>query len=40
MFPGFDDFSGEFYVPEMTNFDYEEENMDGVIIIDSFLWDF
>ncbi|MCI84289.1 ethylene-responsive transcription factor ERF017-like, partial [Trifolium medium] len=29
MFPGFDDFCGEFYVPEMTNFDYEEENMDG-----------
>jgi hypothetical protein len=40
MFPGFDNFSGDFYIPEMTNFDYEEENMDGVIIIDSFLWDF
>ncbi|CAJ2644629.1 ethylene-responsive transcription factor erf017-like protein [Trifolium pratense] len=40
MFPGFDDFSGEFYVPEMTNFDYEEENMDGVIVLDTFLWDF
>jgi hypothetical protein len=40
MFPGFDDFCGEFYVPEMTSFDYEEENMDGVIIIDSFLWNF
>ncbi|GAU49444.1 hypothetical protein TSUD_407360 [Trifolium subterraneum] len=40
MFPGFDDFCGEFYVPEMTNFDYEEENMDGVIVLDSFLWDF
>ncbi|GAU45463.1 hypothetical protein TSUD_400660 [Trifolium subterraneum] len=40
MFPGFDDFCGEFYVPEMTNFDYEEENMDGGIILDSFLWNF
>ncbi|XP_045830628.1 ethylene-responsive transcription factor ERF017-like [Trifolium pratense] len=40
MFPGFDDFCGEFYLPEMTNFDYEEENMDGVIVLDTFLWDF
>ncbi|XP_050918680.1 ethylene-responsive transcription factor ERF017 [Lathyrus oleraceus] len=40
MFPGFDDFCGEFYVPEFTNFDYEEENMDEFIIHDSFLWSF
>jgi len=40
MFPGFDDFYGDFYVPELTNFVYEEENMDGLIIQDSFLWNF
>ena len=40
MFPGFDDFCGDFYVPELTNFAYEEENMDGLIIQDSFLWNF
>ncbi|CAK8532069.1 unnamed protein product [Lathyrus sativus] len=40
MFPGFDDFYGEFYVPEFTNFDYEPEKMDELIIYDSFLWSF
>ncbi|KAL5098359.1 hypothetical protein RYX36_002686 [Vicia faba] len=40
MFPGFDDFCGDFYVPEFTNFDYEENNMDGLIIHHSFLWSF
>ncbi|KAI5445696.1 ethylene-responsive transcription factor ERF017 [Lathyrus oleraceus] len=40
MFPGFDDFCGEFYVPEFTKFDYEQENMDEFIIHDSFLWSF
>ncbi|KAL5098358.1 hypothetical protein RYX36_002685 [Vicia faba] len=40
MFPGFDDFCGDFYVPEFTNFDYEQDNMDGLIIDDSFLWSF
>ncbi|AES65614.1 putative transcription factor AP2-EREBP family [Medicago truncatula] len=40
MFPGFYDFCGDFYVPELTNFAYEEENMDGLIIQDSFLWNF
>ncbi|GAU49445.1 hypothetical protein TSUD_407370 [Trifolium subterraneum] len=40
MFPAFDDFCGEFYVPEMTNFDYQEEKSDRVIILDSFLWNF
>jgi len=38
MFPGFDDFCGDFYVPEMPNFDYLEENMDGLVIPDLFLW--
>jgi hypothetical protein len=40
MFPGFDDFCGDFYVPEMPNFDYVEENMDGLVIPDLFLWNF
>lgn len=39
IYPGFDDFS-DFYVPEMPSFDYEEENLDGLIIPDSFLWNF
>jgi hypothetical protein len=40
MFPGFDDFYGDFFVPEMPNFDYVEENMDGLVIPDMFLWNF
>ncbi|XP_061361528.1 ethylene-responsive transcription factor ERF017 [Gastrolobium bilobum] len=40
IFPGFDDFSGNFYVPEMPNVNYGEENMDGLIVDDSFLWNF
>jgi len=40
MFPGFDDFCGDFYVPEMPDFDYVEENMDGLVIPDLFLWNF
>ena len=38
VFPGFDDFGGDFYVP--PSYDYGEENMDGLIIHDSFLWNF
>ena len=40
IFPGFDDFCGDFYVPEMPDFDYVEENMDGLVIPDLFLWNF
>ncbi|XP_054807639.1 ethylene-responsive transcription factor ERF017 [Prosopis cineraria] len=40
IFAGFDDLTSEFYVPEMPTVDYEEENMDGLIIDDSFLWNF
>lgn len=40
IYPGFDDFSGDFYVPDMPSFDYGEENIDGLIIQDSFLWNF
>ena len=40
IFPGFDYFSGDFYAPEMPSVDYGEENMDGFIVDDSFLWNF
>ncbi|CAL0325490.1 unnamed protein product [Lupinus luteus] len=41
MFPGLDDFSGEYYIPEMDSVNYYgEENMDGFIVEDSFLWNF
>ncbi|KAI5445694.1 ethylene-responsive transcription factor ERF017 [Lathyrus oleraceus] len=40
VFPSFDDFGGDFYVPELPNYDYGEENLDGLIINDTFLWSF
>lgn len=41
IFAGFDDLSSGFYMPEMgTTVDYGEENMDGLLIEDSFLWNF
>ncbi|KAJ1439953.1 DNA-binding domain superfamily [Sesbania bispinosa] len=40
VFPSFDDFGSDFYVPELPSFDYGAENMDGLIIEDSFLWNF
>lgn len=43
IFPGFDDLSSDFYAPEMPrDDDYGEENMDGdgMIVQDSFLWNF
>ncbi|KAH1100909.1 hypothetical protein AAZX31_13G095200 [Glycine max] len=40
IFPGVDDFSGGFYVPEMLNFNYGEENGEGFIVDESFLWNF
>ncbi|XP_027333836.1 ethylene-responsive transcription factor ERF017-like [Abrus precatorius] len=39
VFPGFDEFSSDFYVPELPSFDYEE-NLDGLVILDSNLWNF
>ncbi|RYR67393.1 hypothetical protein Ahy_A03g013730 isoform B [Arachis hypogaea] len=36
IFTGFDDFGGDFYLPEMPSYDYEEENLDGLIIDDTF----
>lgn len=43
VFPGFDDFGGDltdFYVPDMPIYDYGEENLDGLVVHDSFLWNF
>ncbi|KAL2327303.1 hypothetical protein Fmac_020730 [Flemingia macrophylla] len=41
VFPGFDDFSNDFLFPEIpSSFDYGEENFDGLMIQDSFLWNF
>ncbi|CAK8532070.1 unnamed protein product [Lathyrus sativus] len=40
VFPSFDDFERDFYVPELTNYDYGVENLDGLIINDTFLWNF
>ncbi|KAK7328745.1 hypothetical protein VNO77_22864 [Canavalia gladiata] len=40
IFPGFNDFNSDFYVPGLPSFDYGEENLDGLIIQDSFLWNF
>ncbi|KAK4266067.1 hypothetical protein QN277_027040 [Acacia crassicarpa] len=40
IFAGFDDLTSGFYIPEMPSVNYEEENMDGLIIDDSFLWNF
>ncbi|CAJ1975732.1 unnamed protein product [Sphenostylis stenocarpa] len=39
-FPSFDDFSRDFFLPEFPSFDYGEENLDGLLIQDSFLWSF
>nr|UFI08158.1 dehydration-responsive element-binding transcription factor [Ammopiptanthus mongolicus] len=41
IYPGFDDLSCDYYVPEMRSVNYyEEENMDGLVVDDSFLWNF
>lgn len=39
-FPDFDDFGVDFYMPGLLSLDYGEENTDGIIIEDSFLWNF
>nr|QNI23828.1 AP2/ERF transcription factor [Camptotheca acuminata] len=40
IFPGFDDLSNDFFLPPLPNIDYEEENCDGAVSQDSFLWNF
>lgn len=39
-FPSFDDFSRDFFLHELPGFNFGEENLDGLIIQDSFLWNF
>ncbi|XP_015867472.3 ethylene-responsive transcription factor ERF017 [Ziziphus jujuba] len=40
LFPGFDDFSSDFFNPPPPPVDYGEDNVDDVIPQDSFLWNF
>ncbi|GMI97863.1 hypothetical protein like AT1G19210 [Hibiscus trionum] len=40
IFPGFDDFSSDFLGSSFPNIGYEDENFDGILIPESFLWDF
>ncbi|XP_014500406.1 ethylene-responsive transcription factor ERF017 [Vigna radiata var. radiata] len=39
-FPCFDDFSRDFFLPGLPSFDDGEENVDGMIVQDPFLWNF
>lgn len=40
MFPAFDDFTHELYAQPFPTYDYGEENFDGFVSQDSFLWNF
>ncbi|KAF4357482.1 hypothetical protein CsatB_010639 [Cannabis sativa] len=40
LFPGFDDLTGDFYAPPMPTIDYEDNSFDGVLVQDSYLWNF
>ncbi|KAE8658010.1 ERF017 protein [Hibiscus syriacus] len=40
IFPGFDDFSSDFLGSTLPNIGYEDENFDGILVAESFLWDF
>ncbi|XP_031378741.1 ethylene-responsive transcription factor ERF017-like [Punica granatum] len=40
IFQGFDDLSNDFYVPTMDPSDHGEENYDGVVAQEPFLWNF
>ncbi|XP_059433254.1 ethylene-responsive transcription factor ERF017 [Corylus avellana] len=40
IFPGFDDFTHELYAQPLPSYDYGEENFDGIVPQDSFLWNF
>lgn len=40
LFPGFDDLSNDIFVPPIPAVDYGEENFDGFLAQDSFLWNF
>ncbi|XVE70742.1 hypothetical protein DITRI_Ditri10aG0095500 [Diplodiscus trichospermus] len=40
IFPGFDDFSNDFLGSSMPNISGEEDNFDGILVPESFLWNF
>ena len=40
IFPGLDEFSNDYYIPELPAADYGQENFDELIIQDPFLWNF
>lgn len=40
IFPGFDDFTHELYAQPLPSYDYGEENFDGIMAQESFLWNF
>ncbi|KAE8689149.1 ERF017 protein [Hibiscus syriacus] len=40
IFPGFDDFSSDFLGSTLPEIGYEDENFDGILVAESFLWDF
>ncbi|XVF35172.1 hypothetical protein REPUB_Repub18cG0122100 [Reevesia pubescens] len=40
LFPGFDDFSSDFLGSSVPNIGYEEDNFDGILVPESFLWNF
>ncbi|KAL4295647.1 hypothetical protein GQ457_12G021790 [Hibiscus cannabinus] len=40
IFPGFDDFSSDFLGSTLPDIGFEEENLDGILVAESFLWDF
>ncbi|KAE8665286.1 ERF017 protein [Hibiscus syriacus] len=40
IFPEFDDFSSDFLRSSLPNIGFEEENFDGILVPESFLWNF
>ncbi|XVE53942.1 hypothetical protein DITRI_Ditri03aG0042700 [Diplodiscus trichospermus] len=40
IFPGFDDFSSNFLPSSVPNISSEEDNLDGILVPESFLWNF
>ncbi|KAJ0030605.1 hypothetical protein Pint_13548 [Pistacia integerrima] len=40
IFPGFDDLSNDIFAPPLPTVDYGEQNFDGILVDDSFLWNF
>lgn len=40
IFPGFEDFSSDFLGSSMPDIGREEDNFDGILVPESFLWNF